>query len=212
MNSVDPMIFFSNILLIHQLLCANTDIKEGDDGSEYVYTEEKFRDALEHLEDGPKEHLDLRCARIAKRLFSSSCGTLLERATMEKYKGLQIFYHEFSKAIQLVYKTEKFSLYFSAQQEDNVEPMERLKVSINKSSIEKAKDILKRFNRVYLTVIVYGLSVNLSDLDKYNVEISFINLCSANYMRTNARLNYKHYKSVLDSINLEKMQNLRALK
>ncbi|ELA47683.1 hypothetical protein VCUG_00884 [Vavraia culicis subsp. floridensis] len=114
-NSVDPMIFFSNLLLIHQLLCANIDGGEDDDGSEYVYAEEELRYDLEHLLDEPEEHLDLRCAHIVERLLLSDCKTLLERATRKKYKGLQTFHHEFSKTIQFVYEAEKFSLYFSAQ-------------------------------------------------------------------------------------------------
>ncbi|ELA46849.2 hypothetical protein VCUG_01623 [Vavraia culicis subsp. floridensis] len=215
MNSVNHMIFFSNLLFIHQLLCANIDGGEGDDGSEYVYAEEQLRDDLVHLLDEPEEHLDLRCAHIVERLLLSDCETLLERATMEKYKGLQTFYRELSKTIQLVYEAEKFSSYFSAQQEDTVEPREGLKILIDKSSIEKAKHILKQFKCVNLTVVVRSYLQNLYDGDLGDImqQFDFItDLYILDLTHEYVIWIYESCKTVQDFIDLDKFPKLRILK
>ncbi|ELA47089.1 hypothetical protein VCUG_01450 [Vavraia culicis subsp. floridensis] len=197
------------------MLCANIDGGEDDDGSEYVYAEEELRYDLEHLLDEPEEHLDLRCAHIVERLLLSDCETLLERATMEKYENLKTFYHELSKTIQIVYEAEKFSLYFSAQQEDNSEPRERLKVFIDKSSIEKAKDILKRFDRVNLTIVVHKWSRNLSDVNLGDIMQKFdfitdLYLLFLTHIYTS--VNGKSYNMLQNFLNFEKFPKLRTLK
>ncbi|ELA47916.1 hypothetical protein VCUG_00636 [Vavraia culicis subsp. floridensis] len=214
-NSVDPMIFFSNLLFIHQLLCTNTDDGEGDDGSEYVYTEKELRDDLKHLLDEPEEHLDLRYAHIVECLLLSDCKTLLKRATMKKYKNLQTFYHELPKAIQFVYEAEKFSLYFSAQQTDNAEPMGGLKLYIDKKKIEMMKGIFKKLDRVHLTIVVRKWSRNLSDVDLSDIIQQFCFITDLYILDLTHEYTIwigESCKTVQDFIDLEKFSKLRILK
>ncbi|ELA46905.1 hypothetical protein VCUG_01603 [Vavraia culicis subsp. floridensis] len=210
------MIFFNNLLFIHQLLFANTGSEEGDDGSEYVYTEEELEYDVEHLLDGPKQESDKRCARIVKYLKDLNYQTLgkdLERCN--RYMNEQRFNHEYSKAIQFVYKAEKFSLYFSAQQEGNVEPREGLKVFINETKIEMMKGVFKELDRVYLTVVVRSSSRNLSDVDLGDTIQQFdsiTDLYLLNLTHEYASWDCVSYNTVQDFISLETIPRLRTLK
>ncbi|ELA47745.1 hypothetical protein VCUG_00827 [Vavraia culicis subsp. floridensis] len=210
------MIFFNNLLFIHQLLFANTGSEEGDDGSEYVYAEEQLRYDVEHLLDGPKQESDKRCARIVKYLKDLNYQTLgkdLERCN--RYMNGQRFNHEYSKAIQFVYEAEKFSLYFSAQQEGNVEPREGLKVFINETKIEMMKGVFKELDRVYLTVVVRSSLQNLSDVDLSNTMQQFdsiTDLYLLNLTHLHAHQNGESCKTVQDFISLETIPRLRTLK
>ncbi|ELA46782.1 hypothetical protein VCUG_01741 [Vavraia culicis subsp. floridensis] len=210
------MIFVSKLLLIHQCLCTKKSIKEGDDGSEYVYTEEELKYDVEHLLDGPKQESDKKCARIVKylkELNNQTLGKDLKRCN--RYMNRQIFYHEYSKAIQFIYEAEKFSLYFSAQQEDNAEPMGGLKVLIDKKKIKRMKGIFKKLDRVYLTVIVRSSSKNLYDanLGDKMPQFDFItDLYLLNLTHLHAHRNGESCKTVQDFISLKKVRKLRTLK
>ncbi|ELA46746.1 hypothetical protein VCUG_01772 [Vavraia culicis subsp. floridensis] len=212
---MDPMFFFNNLFLIHQLLCANIDGGESDDGSKYVYTEEQLMDDIKHLLDGPKQESEKRCARIVKYLKDLNYQTLGKDLERRAYKGLPILYHELPKAIQFVYKAEKFSLYFSAQQEGNVEPREGLKVFIKETKIEMMKGVFKELNRVYLTVVVRSSLQNLSDVDLGDTmqQFDFItDLYLLNLTHEYTSWDCVSYNTVQDFISLETIPRLRTLK